>query len=63
MAFVVSAVSGRGPDGLYSAEDARTARALNVSYLVGANAFAALYAYGVLDRLAFTPEPPRAPQG
>jgi hypothetical protein len=69
-AFVVSAVSLgtalslRGPDGKYTAGDARTARGLNVSYLVGAYAFAALYAYGVLDGLAFTPEPPpRVPQG
>jgi hypothetical protein len=29
---------------------------LNVSYLVGAYAFAALHAYGVLDGLVFTPE-------
>ncbi|QRO02300.1 hypothetical protein JRI60_26455 [Archangium violaceum] len=60
--FVVSAVSLgtalalRGPDGKYTPEDASTARGLNVSYLVGAYAFAALYAYGVLDGLVFTPE-------
>ncbi len=53
--FVVSAASlgaalaMRGPDGRYSVEDARVARGLNVSYLVGAYTFAALYAYGVLD--------------
>ncbi|MFP2928133.1 hypothetical protein ACLESO_23620 [Pyxidicoccus sp. 3LG] len=60
-----TALSLRGPDGLYSAEDARVARKLNVSYLVGAYAFAALYAYGVLDGLVLTPEPsvPRAPRG
>ncbi|WP_257448303.1 tetratricopeptide repeat protein [Archangium lipolyticum] len=59
--FVVSAASLgaalalRGPDGKYTPEDAVTARGLNVSYLVGAYAFAALYAYGVLDGLVFTP--------
>ncbi|MCP3137755.1 tetratricopeptide repeat protein [Pyxidicoccus xibeiensis] len=60
-----TALSLRGPDGRYSAEDARTARGLNISYLVGAYAFAALYAYGVLDGLVLTPEPvaPRGPQG
>jgi hypothetical protein len=68
-AFVVSAVSLgaalslRGPDGKYTAGDARTARGFNVSYLVGAYAFAALYAYGVLDGLAFPPQPPPVPQG
>jgi hypothetical protein len=66
--FVVSAVSLgtalalRGPDGKYTPEDAATARGLNVSYLVGAYAFAALYAYGVLDGLVFTPEE-REPRG
>lgn len=61
-AFVVSAASLgtalalRGSDGKYTPEDAATARVLNVSYLVGAYAFAALYAYGVLDGLVFTPE-------
>jgi hypothetical protein len=61
-AFAVSAASLgtalalRGEDGRYSPEDAPTARRLNVSYLVGAYAFAALYAYGVLDGLVFTPE-------
>lgn len=68
--FVVSAASLgaalalRGPDGKYTSEDAVTARGLNVSYLVGAYAFAALYAYGVLDGLVFTPgeqEPRGAP--
>ncbi|MBN9685700.1 MULTISPECIES: hypothetical protein [unclassified Corallococcus] len=59
--FAVSAVSLgvalslRGPDGRYSAQDAPTARAFNVSYLVGAYAFAALYAYGVLDGLLSPP--------
>ncbi|MCY1042358.1 hypothetical protein OV208_13620 [Corallococcus sp. bb12-1] len=61
--FAVSALSLgtalalRGPDGRYSAGDASTARGLNVSYLVGAYAFAALYAYGVLDGLLSSPEP------
>ncbi|MFP2899162.1 hypothetical protein [Corallococcus sp. 4LFB] len=61
--FAVSAVSlgvalsMRGSDGRYSAQDAPTARAFNVSYLVGAYAFAALYAYGVLDGLLSPPEP------
>jgi hypothetical protein len=60
--FAVSAVSLgtalalRGSDGQYTARDAATARVLNVSYLVGAYAFAALYAYGVLDGLVFTPD-------
>ena len=60
--FAVSAVSLgaalalRGPDGKYTAGDAATARVLNVSYLVGAYAFAALYAYGVLDGLVLTPD-------
>ncbi|WP_223645989.1 hypothetical protein [Corallococcus sp. EGB] len=49
------ALSLRGPDGRYSAQDAPTARAFNVSYLVGAYAFAALYAYGVLDGLLSSP--------
>lgn len=70
-AFAVSAASLgtalalRGPDGRYTADDARTARSLNVSYLVGAYAFAALYAYGVLDGWLLAPEPPapRRPQG
>lgn len=50
-----TALSMRGPDGRYSAEDANRARKLNVSYLVGAYAFAALYAYGVLDGFVLTP--------
>ncbi|MBZ4333613.1 hypothetical protein [Corallococcus sp. AS-1-12] len=64
-AFAVSAVSLgvalslRGPDGRYSAQDAPTARAFNVSYLVGAYAFAALYAYGVMDGLLSSPPPPQ----
>nr|WP_211193673.1 hypothetical protein [Pyxidicoccus fallax] len=68
-AFVVSAASlgtalaMRGPDGKYSAEDARLARGLNISYLVGAYAFAALYAYGVLDGWFLTSPVPRGPQG
>ncbi len=66
--FTVSAVSLgtalalRGPDGKYSTGDASVARALNISYLVGAYAFAALYAYGVMDGWLLTPEPP-APRG
>lgn len=68
VSFAVSAASLgtalalRGPDGKYSAGDASVARGLNVSYLVGAYAFAALYAYGVLDGWFFTPEP-LAPRG
>jgi hypothetical protein len=50
-----AALALRGPDGKYTPEDAATARVLNVSYLVGAYAFAALYAYGVMDGLVFTP--------
>lgn len=61
--FAVSALSLgtalalRGSDGRYSANDAPTARKLNVSYLVGGYAFAALYAYGLLDGLLSTPQP------
>ena len=51
------ALSLRGSDGRYSEQDAPTARAFNVSYLVGAYAFAALYAYGVLDGLLSSPPP------
>jgi hypothetical protein len=50
-----TALALRGPDGLYSSGDARVARRLNTTYLVSAYAFAALYAYGVLDGLTFTP--------
>ncbi|MBZ4418878.1 hypothetical protein [Myxococcus sp. RHSTA-1-4] len=50
-------LSLRGPDGRYSAKDAGTARTLNVTYLVGAYAFAAAYAYGVFDGLVLTPAP------
>lgn len=59
--FVVSAASLgtalalRGPDGRYSSTDAGLARTLNVSYLIGAYTFAALYAYGVLDGLLLGP--------
>ncbi|MBM7114348.1 hypothetical protein [Archangium primigenium] len=53
-----TALALRGPDGRYSAGDAGVARGLNVSYLVGAYAFAALYAYGVLDGLVLTPRAP-----
>ncbi|RKH67874.1 hypothetical protein D7W81_13310, partial [Corallococcus aberystwythensis] len=66
--FAVSAVSLgvalslRGSDGRYSAGDAPTARAFNVSYLVGAYAFAALYAYGVLDGLLSPPPPEEMPR-
>ncbi|WP_164019755.1 hypothetical protein [Pyxidicoccus trucidator] len=57
-----AALALRGPDGKYSAGDASVARGLNLSYLVGAYAFAALYAYGVLDGWFYTPEP-LAPRG
>ncbi|ADO72564.1 hypothetical protein [Stigmatella aurantiaca] len=50
------ALALRGDDGLYSAGDAGKARGLNVSYLAGAYAFAALYAYGVLDGFLSSPE-------
>ncbi|MFP2959413.1 hypothetical protein ACLEPN_16630 [Myxococcus sp. 1LA] len=53
-----TSLSMRGPDGRYSASDAGKARTLNVTYLVGAYAFAAAYAYGVLDGLVLTPAPP-----
>ncbi|ATB27661.1 tetratricopeptide repeat protein [Melittangium boletus] len=53
-----TALALRGPDGRYSAGDAGMARGLNISYLVGAYAFAALYAYGVLDGLVLTPRAP-----
>lgn len=51
------ALSLRGSDGRYSEQDAPTARAFNVSYLVGTYAFAALYAHGVLDGLLSSPPP------
>ncbi|WP_257459512.1 hypothetical protein [Archangium lipolyticum] len=54
-ASLSTALSLRGRDGLYNSEDARTARRLNTSYLMSAHAFAALYTYGVLDGLVFTP--------
>ncbi|XXF77574.1 hypothetical protein P2318_31650 [Myxococcaceae bacterium GXIMD 01537] len=50
-----TALAMRGPDGRYSAADAPTARTLNVTYLAGAYAFAALYTYGVLDGLVLDP--------
>jgi hypothetical protein len=50
------ALALRGSDGKYSAEDAGKARGLNASYLVGAYAFAALYAYGVFDGLLSSPD-------
>ena len=53
-----TALALRGPDGRYSAGDAGVARGLNISYLVGAYAFAALYAYGAFDGLVLTPRPP-----
>ncbi|MCK8499062.1 hypothetical protein [Myxococcus fulvus] len=56
-----TSLSLRGPDGRYSAKDEGTARTLNVTYLVGAYAFAAAYAYGVFDGLVLTPEPPARP--
>lgn len=45
------ALALRGADGKYNAADAQVARPLNVAYLVGAYAFAALYAYAVIDGL------------
>jgi len=54
-ASLTTALMLRGPDGRYSPEDASLARKLNVSYLVGAYAFAALYGYGVFDGLTSTP--------
>jgi len=54
-ASLTTALALRGRDGRYSAEDASVARKLNISYLVGAYAFAALYAYGVFD--GFTSPP------
>jgi len=56
-----TALSLRGPDGRYRASDAGRARTLNVTYLVGAYAFAAAYAYGVLDGMVLTPAPPVRP--
>ncbi|WP_224243071.1 hypothetical protein [Hyalangium gracile] len=50
-----TALALRGPDGLYSSEDARLARKLNTSYLVTAYAFGVLYAYGALEGIVFTP--------
>ncbi|RKH33571.1 hypothetical protein D7Y13_11620 [Corallococcus praedator] len=55
-----TSLSLRGPDGRYSASDAGTARTLNVTYLVGAYAFAVAYAYGVLDGMVLTPAPSSA---
>jgi len=56
-----TSLSLRGADGRYSAGDAETARTLNVTYLIGAYAFAAAYAYGVFDGLVLTPSPPARP--
>ncbi|WP_217439211.1 MULTISPECIES: hypothetical protein [unclassified Myxococcus] len=56
-----TSLSMRGADGRYSASDAGTARTLNVTYLVGAYAFAAAYAYGVLDGMVLTPAPSARP--
>lgn len=56
-----ASLSMRGADGRYSASDAGTARTLNVTYLVGAYAFAAAYAYGVLDGMVLTPAPSARP--
>jgi hypothetical protein len=50
-----TALALRGQDGRYSVGDAAIARPLNVSYLVSAYAFAALYAYGVTDGLFLSP--------
>lgn len=50
-----AALALRGPDGLYSASDARVARKLNTAYLVSAYAFAALYTYGVVEGFVSTP--------
>ncbi|MCY1019140.1 hypothetical protein [Pyxidicoccus sp. MSG2] len=52
-----TALALRGPDGRYSAQDAGRARTLNVTYLVGIYAFAAAYAYGVLDGVVLAPAP------
>ncbi len=64
-ASLSAALALRGPDGLYSTGDASVARGLNVAWLVGAYAFAALYAYGVLDGWLLSPElpAPRGPRG
>lgn len=56
-----TSLSMRGADGRYSASDAGKARTLNVTYLVGAYAFAAAYAYGVLDGMVLTPAPAARP--
>ncbi|MFY2556037.1 hypothetical protein ACN469_00180 [Corallococcus terminator] len=56
-----ASLSMRGADGRYSASDAGTARTLNVTYLVGAYAFAAAYAYGVLDGMVLAPAPSARP--
>lgn len=56
-----TSLSMRGPDGRYSARDAGTARTLNVTYLVGAYAFAVAYAYGILDGMVLTSEQPVRP--
>ncbi len=56
-----TALSMRGPDGRYSARDEGKARTLNVTYLVGAYAFAVAYAYGVLDGMVLTPAHPDSP--
>ncbi|WP_426750277.1 hypothetical protein [Myxococcus sp. Y35] len=56
-----TSLSMRGPDGRYHASDAGRARTLNVTYLVGAYAFAVAYAYGVLDGMVLTPAPPVRP--
>lgn len=54
-ASLSTALALRGPDGLYSSEDAKVARKLNTSYLVTAYAFGILYAYGVLEGFVATP--------
>ncbi|MCP3101033.1 hypothetical protein LZ198_19340 [Myxococcus sp. K15C18031901] len=56
-----SALSLRGPDGRYDVGDVDRARSFNTAYLIGAYAFAAAYAYGVLDGLVLTPAPPARP--
>ncbi|AKQ67967.1 hypothetical protein A176_004879 [Myxococcus hansupus] len=57
-----TALSMRGPDGRYSARDEGKARTLNVTYLVGAYAFAVAYAYGVLDGTVLTSAQPVIPR-
>jgi hypothetical protein len=57
------ALALRGADGKYSDDDAGIARGFNITYLVGAYAFASLYAYGVLDGFLSSPERTGEEQG